>query len=269
MGKSEWISFLTDYGLENKFTGVCRGVMAKIAPHATVLDITHLVPRGDVRHGAEILRQAIPFLPAGVHLSVVDPGVGTSRRAVAVVAGHSVMVGPDNGLLLPAAEEIGGVKAAYELTDSRFHLDDVSYTFHGRDIFSPVAAHIAAGVDPAELGPSVDIADLVRLPEPVRRLENGALHGEVLIEDRFGNLQTSIDHQLLVDAGLAFGARLTLRTNDGEVTFPYVETFGSVPEGQLLAHVDSAGRLAIAVNLGNAADLLGIHEHDTFTLHIR
>ncbi|MFC4563607.1 S-adenosyl-l-methionine hydroxide adenosyltransferase family protein [Nocardiopsis mangrovi] len=266
MPDSTWITFLTDYGLENKFIGVCHGVIARIAPAARVLDITHLVPRGDVRHGAEVLRQAVPYLPAGIHLAVVDPGVGTGRKPVVLVAGEHLIVGPDNGMLLSAADELGGVDSAYELSDPRYRLRDISTTFHGRDVFSPAAAHLAAGVAPSAMGPRVDPGSLVRLPEPVRSADAGVLRGEVLIEDRFGNLQTSLDSAFLRAEGVEIGGTVTVSTARGSRDLPFVETFGSVGEGEALVHIDSADRLALAVNLGSAADLLGLHEHDTFTL---
>ncbi|MHA6799832.1 SAM hydrolase/SAM-dependent halogenase family protein [Salinifilum ghardaiensis] len=266
MTQKKWITFLTDYGLENKFIGVCHGVIARIAPESRILDVTHLVPRGDVRHGAEIFRQAIPYLPEAVHLIVVDPGVGTPRKPVVLVVGEQLMVGPDNGLLLRAAEELGGVDAAYVLDDPRFQLDGVSNTFHGRDIFAPAAAHLAAGAAPEEFGAQVPVADLVRIPAPVRRQDDDVFHGEVVVEDRFGNLQTSLDSGFLHTGGIAEGAKLEVSSGDRTATVPFVKTFGSVAEGEPLAHIDSADRLAIAVNLGNAAGMFSLHEGDTFTL---
>lgn len=266
MGTKKWITFLTDYGLENKFIGVCHGVMARIAPESRVLDVTHLVPRGDIRHGAEIFRQAMPYLPDSVHLTVVDPGVGTPRKPVVLVVGQQLLVGPDNGLLLRAADELGGVDAAYELDNPRFRLDTISNTFHGRDIFAPAAAHLAAGATPEEFGAAVPVTDLVRIPDPIHRRDDDAFHGEVVIEDRFGNLQTSLDSGFLTAGGLTVGTKLELISNEGTHTVPFVDTFGSVAEGEALAHIDSADRLAIAVNLGSAAERFSLHEGGTFTL---
>jgi len=256
----EWITFLTDYGLENKFTGVCRGVVARIAPHAKVLDVTHLVPRGDIRHGAVVLRQAVRYLPASaVHLAIVDPGVGTKRRAICVVAGCSVLVGPDNGLLVWAADELGGAEAAYEITNLvDYALTPMSTSFHGRDLFSPVAAHIAAGVELPDLGPAVDVDSLVRLPDPLLAVEGDSITTEVLIVDRFGNIQTSIDENALGALGVGRGAVLEVSGGGSQLVAPLTDTFGDVPEGALLAHLDSAGLLAIAVNLGSAAEDLGV-----------
>jgi S-adenosyl-L-methionine hydrolase (adenosine-forming) len=262
----KWITFLTDYGLENKFVGVCHGIIARIAPETRVLDVTHLIPRGNIAHGAEVFRQAIRYLPEGVHLAVVDPGVGTPRKAVTLLIGENLLIGPDNGLLMSAADELGGIEAAYEITNTKFHLGDVSATFHGRDVFSPVAAHLAVGVSPIEVGPPVDVGDLVRLPDPVRCVEGGILHGQVMIEDRFGNLQTSLNRALMRDAGINVGTELVLEAGGNTTVLPYVHTFGSVEEGHLLAHIDSANRLAIAVNLGSAASMLSMTEGCTFAL---
>ncbi|MFI7103430.1 S-adenosyl-l-methionine hydroxide adenosyltransferase family protein [Streptomyces sp. NPDC050161] len=266
MPQKKWITFLTDYGLENKFIGVCHGVMARIAPEARVMDVTHLVPRGDIQHGAEIFRQAIPYLPDAVHLTVVDPGVGTQRKPVVLEVGSQLFVGPDNGLLLRAADIAGGVSAAYELADPKFRLDAVSTTFHGRDVFAPAAAHLANGVSPKEFGPSVPVTELVRIPDPVRDRRGDAFLGEVVIKDRFGNLQTSLDSAYLRDGGITMGAKLELTAGGSITTIPFVETFGSVPEGAPLAHIDSADRLALAVNLGDAAKLLSLSEGSTFSL---
>ncbi|MBO0820566.1 MAG: SAM-dependent chlorinase/fluorinase [Nocardiopsaceae bacterium] len=268
---SQWITFLTDYGLEDNFVGVCHGVLATIAPDARVLDITHLIPRGNVARGAEVLRQSIRYLPRAVHLAVVDPGVGTARKAVVLAAGDQLLVGPDNGLLIPAAEELGGVDAAFEAANPGYFLADVSATFHGRDVFSPAAAHLSAGIPPAELGPAIDPGTLVRLPAPVREtVGDGGVRGQVVLTDRFGNLQTSLDRAFLTGAGIAVGADLRLRAGDGAgddvVVLPYVHTFGSVPEGRPLAHIDSSGRLALAVNLGSAEDTFGLTEGAVFTL---
>jgi S-adenosyl-L-methionine hydrolase (adenosine-forming) len=268
MSAKKWITFLTDYGLENKFIGSCRGVIAKIAPDSQVLDITHLVPRGDIRHGALVLEQAVPYLPQGVHLAIVDPGVGTSRRALAAVVEGHVFVGPDNGLLPPAIDQLGVVTAVHELTEPSFMLQPLSNTFHGRDIFSPFAAHIAAGAEPADLGPEIDPATLVRLRVPIQRVDGDKAEGEVLIVDRFGNLQTSVDAGMLSAIGATIGSVLEISGNGNIYKIPYVKTFASVQEGELLAHVDSAGALAIAVNLGDAAEVLSIGTADLFTVRL-
>src|ERR1700685_3643195 len=193
------ITFLTDYGLEDGFVAACHGVAARVAPGIRLIDITHLVPPGDVRRGAAVLAQTIPYLPRGVHVAVVDPGVGTARRGIAVVAGDCVLVGPDNGLLSWAVAAQGGATAACQLTNGELWLHPVSPTFHGRDIFTPVAAHLAAGADLSSGGTPLGLGDLVTLPAPTSRVHDGEAEGEVMSVDRFGNVQLSIP---AADAGM-------------------------------------------------------------------
>ena len=152
----EWISMTTDYGVDDGFVAVCKGVIARLAPHVRTIDITHTVPPQDVRRGASVLAQTAPYLPPAVHLAVIDPGVGTSRRGLVLVAGGSMLVGPDNGLLVPAADSLGEIESGYELANPEYWLPSVSPTFHGRDVFAPVAAHLASGVPPDKLGPPVE-----------------------------------------------------------------------------------------------------------------
>lgn len=249
---SGWISFTTDYGLSDGFVAACHGVIARIAPSARLIDVTHEVPPQQVRTGAEVLAQTAPFLPDAVHLAVVDPGVGTSRRGIAVVAGRGILVGPDNGLLLPAAEALGGVKAAYELTAPQFRLPVTSSTFHGRDVFAPAAAHLALGVAPEEFGPRVD--DLVRLPDPFVAVFPGKLVAEVLTVDHFGNVQLSASPADLELAGLA--GTVSVSSEHVLVKALVGDTFGTVPPGSNVLYTDSAGRLAVAVNGGSAAEVL-------------
>ena len=187
-----YLSFLTDYGLEDGFVAACHGVGARIAPHADIIDVTHLIPAGDVRRGAAVLAQTVPFLPPAVHVAVVDPGVGTARRGVAVAAGDSVFVGPDNGLLSWAVTAAGGAARAFSLTNAKLWLSQVTPTFHGRDIFMPVAAHLAADTELAATGEEIDVGDLVMLPTPERLVHDGTAEGEVLTVDRFGNVQLTI-----------------------------------------------------------------------------
>jgi S-adenosylmethionine hydrolase len=205
-----WVSFTTDYGRADGFVAACLGVIARTAPHVRVIDVTHDVPPGDVRRGAAVLAQTVGYLPPSVHLAVVDPGVGTARRGLAVVTGSGVLVGPDNGLLLPAAGALGGITATYELAEREFWSPDVSRTFHGRDVFAPVAAHLANGVDPAVLGPAVAAGDLVRLPEPAVTARPGELTAEVLTIDRFGNVQLAATAADLRTAGFGVGQPLNI-----------------------------------------------------------
>jgi S-adenosylmethionine hydrolase len=252
------ITFLTDYGLEDGFVAACHGVAARISPETRVIDITHLVPPGDVRRGAAVLAQTVPYLPAGVHVAVVDPGVGTNRRAIAVAAGDRVFVGPDNGVLSWATHDAGGAQRAYELTNDKLWLDPVSPTFHGRDVFAPVAAQLASGLDIEAVGAAVNLDALVTLPQPTRRIREGGAEGEVLTVDRFGNVQLSVTAIDLDQLGLRTNSTVAVTLGRRRLSVPYRETFGSVPPGELVAYADSAGCVALAVNGGNAAQRLGL-----------
>jgi S-adenosylmethionine hydrolase len=256
MARIRCVTLLTDYGLEDGFVAACHGVIACVCPTATIIDITHLIPPGDVRRGAAIMAQTVPYLPAGVHMAVVDPGVGTARRAVAVASGERIFVGPDNGLLSWAAA--GPDMRAFELDDRSLWLGTASATFHGRDIFAPVAAHLAGGRDIATVGTELDPADLVTLPPPERAVHDGVAECEVLTVDRFGNVQLSITGDDLVRIGASVGGWLSLTLGRRFLTVPYGHTFGSVPPGELIVFVDAAGYVSIAVNSGNAAQRLGL-----------
>jgi hypothetical protein len=252
------LTFLTDYGLEDGFVAACHGVAGRIAPGVPVIDITHLVPPGDVRRGAAVLAQTIPYLPPGVHVAVVDPGVGTARRPVAISAAEGVFIGPDNGLLSWAVAAAGGAKSAYQLTNGELWLHPVAPTFHGRDIFTPVAAHLLTGTDIAAVGDEIDIADLVSLPAPTSRVQNGEAEGEVMSVDRFGNVQLSIAASEAGQMGIGLGANVVVRCGRRQLTLPYLETFASVAPGELVAFTDSAGLISLAVNAGDAAERLGL-----------
>ncbi|WP_033290137.1 SAM hydrolase/SAM-dependent halogenase family protein [Amycolatopsis jejuensis] len=252
------ISFTSDYGLRDGFVAACHGVIAGIAPDVRVLDVSHLVPPQQVRHGAAVLAQTVPFLPKAVHLAVVDPGVGTERRGVVVVAGHGLLVGPDNGLLVPAAEALGGVIGAYALTVP----ERASATFHGRDVFAPAAAQLALGVHPAALGPGVP--ELVRLPDPLVAAFPGKLVSDVLTVDHFGNVQLAATPADLELTGLTSG--VTVHSEHVAVPATIGRTFADVPPGANLLYPDSAGRLAVAVNGGSAAAVLRIGSADECTI---
>lgn len=251
------VSLLTDYGLEDGFVAACHGVIAGLCPDIRIIDITHLVPPGDIRRGAALLSQTVPYLPTGVHVAVVDPGVGTTRRAVAVTAGGRTFVGPDNGVLSWSLAEHDDVRA-YELTNTELWLEPLSMTFHGRDVFAPVAAHIAAGHDAASVGRPIDPGELVMLPRPTRQVRAGTAEGEVLTVDRFGNVQLSVTGTDLHGLGASPGAALSVVLGRRTITVPFGETFASVPPGELIAYTDAAGYVALAVNAGNAAQRLGL-----------
>jgi S-adenosylmethionine hydrolase len=262
MGGYDWITFTSDYGLEDHFVGVCHGVMARVAPRVRVIDVSHAVRAQDVRHGAVVLAQAVPFLPVAVHLAVVDPGVGTGRGMVVLQAGGQALVGPDNGLLVWAAEALGGVERAHGLGNPAYGLEPVSRTFHGRDVFAPAAAHLAAGVDPAELGPEVDPAGLVRLEATAPRVEGDRVHGRVVLVDHFGNLALDVRRQDLDRMGVAVGDPVEVSVGGRSHRMAFAETFGSVPAGRPVLHEDSFRSLAVAVNQGRAAETLGARPGD-------
>ena len=258
MTRFRYLSFLTDYGLEDGFVAVCHGVGARIAPHADIIDVTHLVPRGDVRRGAALLAQTVPYLPPAVHVAVVDPGVGTARRGVAVAAGDSVFIGPDNGLLSWAVTAAGGATRAFSLTNRELWLSQVTPTFHGRDIFMPVAAHLAADAELTEAGTEIDVGGLVTLPPPERVVRDFTAAGEVLTVDRFGNVQLTITAADAAEIGVTPGGTVLVHFGHRQLMLPYRDTFGAVATGELVTYTDSAGLVSIAVNGGNAAQKLGL-----------
>jgi hypothetical protein len=250
------ITFLTDYGLADAFVGVCHGVIARACPSAHVIDLTHGVPRGDVRAGALILSGALPYLPVGVHLAVVDPGVGGDRRAVAVatVDGRR-FVGPDNGLLSLCFAAGGGVVEAADIGRSPFALEPLSATFHGRDIFAPVAARLAAGVALGEVGERCDPHGLVRLQLPRPVFEEGVLLAHAVYLDRFGNVQLDASSGAFV---LRPGQPVAISVHGEAWPGVYGRAFADVPAGELLVYEDADRQLAVAVNRGSAADRLGV-----------
>lgn len=262
------LTFLTDYGLEDGFVAACHGVAIQIAPDTRVIDITHLVPPGDIRRGAAVLAQTVRYFPPAVHVAVVDPGVGTARRGVAIAAGDSVFVGPDNGLLSWAVAEAGGAAEAVSLTGRALWLDNAAATFHGRDIFMPVAARLASGTPLAAAGERLEVATLVALPTPESRVRPGSVAAEVLTVDRFGNVQLSASGADAARAGFASGTRVTLAWESREQAMAFGSTFGDVTPGELVGYTDSAGYIAIAVNGGSAADRLGLLPGTRLTLTV-
>lgn len=259
------IAFATDYGLADGFVAACHGVARTLAPHAALIDVTHAIPPGDVARGARLLAEVAPYLPPGtVCVAVVDPGVGTARRAVAVEAASGVLVGPDNGLLLPAADALGGARRAVELTDARLFRHPVSATFHGRDVFTPVAAHLAGGLDLAAAGTAVGLDTLARLPGAVVRRGERRLEAEVVGVDRFGNVQLAAGPD---DLPLSDGTGVTVDGGTaGAVAAVRGRTFGDVDAGRVVVLVDAAGRLAVAVRGGRASDVLGAAPGDVLCL---
>ncbi len=253
------ICFLSDFGLGDDFVGLCKGVMLGIAPRATVIDLTHQVPGFAVEEGAEILEHATRYMPEEtIYLAIVDPGVGTERRALALsTTGGALLVGPDNGLLIPAAEALGGIESAVSLTNSDYHLRPVSNTFHGRDVFSPATAYLATGLSPSKLGEVVDPTSLARVKLPgVEREGPNTFSVSIIGVDRYGNARLSATAE---EVGLRFGALLRVEAaENGEMPVYYAETFGRSKVGDLVLVPDSHRRLSLCVNKGHAFRALGL-----------
>ncbi|HEV3472428.1 MAG TPA: SAM-dependent chlorinase/fluorinase [Actinomycetota bacterium] len=253
-GRREVVTFLSDYGLEDEFVGVCHGVMLRIAPWLRIIDVHHNILRQDIRHGLVVLAQSIAYLPEGVHLAVVDPSVGSERRAVVIESGSGrSFVGPDNGLLLDAVDASGGVKRAFQITNEDVLLTPVSHTFQGRDVFAPAAAHLASGIDPSELGPEVPASDLVRLEVSHAWMHDDHLHAEVLQVDRFGNLQFNFVASHLEDIPLGHDDMLEVRMEGHRLNVPLCETFADVEAGAFVLVEDSYRHISLAINKGDAA----------------
>jgi len=268
------ITFLSDYGLHDEFVGVCHGVIARRCPQARVIDLTHVIPRHDVRAGAIVLRSALPFLPPGVHLAVVDPGVSAvgrhARRAVALrtVEQDRLLVGPDNGLLMPAAEGLAGVAEAVDIGQSPERLEPVSRTFHGRDIFAPVAAALAADEPLSSVGEPLAVEQLRRFGLPTAHIEDDTLTVHVLRSDTFGNLILDAAHEQLAWIGARMGDVLTISHEGAARTARYAATFAEVTPGELLIYEDATRMVALAVNRGSAAELLGAGADDELTVRL-
>jgi S-adenosyl-L-methionine hydrolase (adenosine-forming) len=251
------VTLLTDYGRDDDFVGVCHGVIRGIHPGAEIVDITHGIERYAVRQGALVLRNTLPYMPAGVHVAVVDPQVGTERRAVALRTGdRRILVGPDNGLLSLAWERCEGVELAVDVTRSPHRLEPVSATFHGRDIFAPVAAHLAAGAELADAGDPLDPDTLARVTLPEPRDEDGAVVAHALVIDHFGNVGLNVDHERLAGTGITLGGRVEIGAEGDTYVATYAQTFADVGPGELLVYQDAYRTLALAVNRGDAAGTL-------------
>jgi S-adenosylmethionine hydrolase len=266
MARFDTITFLSDYGTGDEFVGVVKSVIRAIAPEVAVIDLSHEVPPFDVRHGSLVLARSVQYLCPGVVLAVVDPGVGTDRKAVAIEVGdgQSYLVGPDNGLLAPAVALTGGATAAVSLTNPELQLAAPGPTFAGRDVFAPAAAHLCAGVPFDELGERVDPASLMPGVIPVARDEGGVLETEVLWVDRFGNCQLNIGPDDLV----ALGDRVLLRINGADRAASVAHTYDAVGPGEVGIVVDSYGLISLALARQSAAAELGLHEGAAVTVSL-
>lgn len=262
------VVFLSDFGAEGAYAGMCRAVIARAGGDVVTLDLTHTVPRHDVRTGAIILARSLPYLPDGaVCLAVVDPGVGTDRRGLAVQAADGrLLVGPDNGLLWPALERCDGPAVAIDLARSPVRLEPVSPTFHGRDVFAPAAAHLATGADLREIGERVEEASLVKLDLPRAHLEDDCLRAHVLLIDDFGNVSLNARADDSAHLRLREGERAQIEVGGRTVEAAFAAAFAEVEPGALLLYVDSSGHLALARREGSAAEALGIDRDDGVTI---
>lgn len=272
----EWnrpfVSLVSDWGARDPSPAICHGVILGIAPEALIVDLSHEVDKYNVRHGALLLWCALPYLPVGSHMAVVDPGVGGGRRAIALeTARGDYLIGPDNGVLLPGADRLGGVVRAHVIDNHQYRLPVISSTFHGRDLFAPATAHLAAGVPLDQIGPPIDPRGLNVSDWPRPTVRGGELETSVIYIDTFGNAKLSA---LGSDMPTAFGSLergstlslrlLGARTRPRSVTWS--STFGDVGMGELLLYEDSYGRLCIAANQASAAEVVGLEDGSELTI---
>jgi S-adenosylmethionine hydrolase len=263
-----FITFLSDFGLRDDFVGTCHGVIKRIAPDAQIIDITHGIEPQAVLQGALVLASTLPYMPAGVHMAVVDPGVGGGRRGLALLdATGRLYVGPDNGLLVPAAEKFGGVAQAWELTNREYMLEPVSATFHGRDVFSPAAAHLSAGLDPAELGSPIEPSSLAGLELPEPEVGDATIRATVLYVDRFGNIQLNLSRGQIESAGIVPGRKLELDLGFEKYFATAARAFSDARAGDIILYEDSYENIAVAISGGSAAEMFSIGIGDAMTIH--
>jgi S-adenosylmethionine hydrolase len=262
-----FISFLSDFGLQDDFVGTCHGVIKRIAPEAQIIDITHGIEPQAVLQGALVLASTVPYMPEGVHLAVVDPGVGSGRRCLALRDDVGrIYVGPDNGLLVPAAEKLGGIADAWELANAAYMLESVSRTFHGSDVFAPAAAHLAAGVAPEELGPAVEPQSLVRLELPKPEVGEARIRATVLYIDRFGNVQLNLSSADVEQAGIVPGTHLELDLDVDRYYATAARTFADARAGDIILYEDAYENIAVAITDGNAAEMFSIRPGQELTI---
>ena len=261
------ISFLSDFGHHDEFVGVVHGVLAKLAPGSRVVDVGHGFPRGNVKSAALALTRAVQYLPEGVCLAVVDPGVGTSRRAIAAETSWGTFVGPDNGLLSPAVAMVGGATRIVSIENPEAMIPSPGETFHGRDLFAPAAALIASGdatID--ELGPELNGEEIVPLLLPLTETTGSIVTGEAWWVDTFGNVQTNVGPEDLASVGVGPGDVVTVKIGSAVHSVPWVSSYAEVEEGAVLIHIDSVGLLAVAVRGGRADEELNLAEGVAVTL---
>jgi len=261
------ITLLTDYGIKDSYVAEVKGAILKISPDAAIVDISHDVGNYDIESGAFHLARAVPYFPSGtVHVCVVDPGVGSKRKPIIVEARGAWFVGPDNGLMAPAAERLG-VESVWEITNTDMLPPRVSCVFDGRDVFGPTGAHLSMGVPPDKLG--AETGGMVRLPAYTPRLEGDTVHAQVIHVDGFGNLVTNVTYETLKKMGVTGDAGFNVKAGGRELNLPYARRFSAVPEGEPLLLVAGGGYLEISVNQGNATEQLGLGKGDKITLRYK
>ncbi len=262
-----FVSFLSDYGRTDEFVGVCHAVMLDVVPELRIVDVTHDIPAFDIRAGALALVRAVQYLPDGVVLAIVDPGVGTERRCIAVEVDGGVLVGPDNGLLAPAVAMLGGVRHVVALDNPKYQLPAPGPTFAGRDVMAPAAAHLAAGLPIGDLGPDVDPATLAPglVPLP-REDDDGTIVGEVLWVDRYGNCQLNVAPDQLSARGVEPGGIVGVRIGEDERRARWVRTFAEAKPSELVVLIDAYGMCALAFDQRSAATQLKLRAGRAVTI---
>jgi S-adenosylmethionine hydrolase len=262
------MTILTDYGAGSEHVGALHAVVASRAPGVDRIDLAHDLPPGDVRYAATVLARLVPLAPVGVHLAVVDPGVGTTRRAVAIACTDGrMLVGPDNGLLRPAADALG-IARAVELSSTEHRREVVAPTFHGRDVFAPAAAHLATGGELTDLGPGIEPRSLVALAVPRAEISAGRIATVVLGADRFGNVELIAGPADVADSGIAVGDAVVVQIAATTARGRVGEVFADVASGDVLVYVDSHRAVAVAVRDGNARELFTAHAGERVEIRV-
>ncbi len=260
------IVLLTDFGYKDPYVGVVKGVIKSINPNADIIDLTHEVSRQDVYEAALLLFVSYKYFPhSTIFVSVVDPGVGSTRKALLVKTRNYYFIGPDNGSLYPASVD-DGIMEVYDVSNSPFKLKNTSYTFHGRDLFAPIAAHLSLGLSPSQLGYRIDEEDMVKLEFPRPQLTDGGIKGSIIYIDVFGNIMTNIDRSLLEEIKVNYGSKLSIELGGKTFTCRLVPSFSYVGRGEVACYINSWGFFEIGINHGNAARALSVKNGDPIVL---
>jgi S-adenosylmethionine hydrolase len=262
------ISFLSDFGDEDGWVASCKGVILSIAPEASFVDISHSIPSFSIRKGALVLASTLPYLPIGIHLAVIDPGVGTERRGIiGKVKRGDFLVGPDNGIFGPVIERLGGPIEVVEIKNKKYFREEICATFHGRDIFAPTAAFLFLGVKMSEFGPRIDSREIERKPWKEPQVSKDLIVGEIIDIDKFGTLRSNISSKMLGEMGFKKANLIRSEWSSEALKLSFVDTFGQVPKGERLLLIDSTGFLCLAINYGNAAQNLNAQIGDKVIIY--